>query len=87
MGKITPRGHAQLTPIWPRWLDDADDIATTGPDDLVCQHSVACQCAMPASRQAGMLSWKRQQGRAILQMEAGKVLNPHTGEFEQLELP
>jgi hypothetical protein len=34
---------------------------------------------MPASRQTGTLSWKRQQGRAVLQMEAGKVLNPHTG--------
>ena len=87
MGKNAPTEPALLTPIRRRLLDAADDIATSGPDDLVYQHSVACQCAMPASRQTGTLSWKRQQGRAVLQMEAGKVLNPRTGEFEQLELP
>jgi hypothetical protein len=79
MGKNAPTEPARLTPIRRRLLDAADDIATSGPDDLVYQHSVACQCAMPASRQTGTLSWKRQQGRAVLQMEAGKVLNPHTG--------
>lgn len=87
MGKTAPTNHTRLTPIRRRLLDAADDIATAGPDELVYQHSVACQCAMPASRQPGTLSWKRQQGRAVLQMEAGKVLNPRTGEFEQLELP
>jgi hypothetical protein len=87
MGKTARTDHPRLTPIQQRLLDTADDIAATGPDELVYQHSVACQCAMPASRQKGALSWTRQQGRAILQMEAGKVLNPRTGEFEQLELP
>ena len=87
MGKTARTDHPRLTPIQQRLLDTADDIAATGPDELVYQHSVACQCAMPASRQKGALSWTRQQGRAILQMEAGMVLNPRTGEFEQLELP
>ena len=82
-----PPGKTRLTPIRRRLLGAIEEIAFNAPDDLVYQHSVACQCAMPASRQKDVLSWKRQQGRAVLQMEAGKALNPRTGEFEQLELP
>jgi hypothetical protein len=34
-----------------------------------------------------VLSWERQQGRARLLVEAGKALNPKTGQYVQLGLP
>ena len=35
----------------------------------------------------GVLVWERKQGRATLRVEAGRVINPRSGHFEQFGLP
>ena len=74
--------------IQQRLLDLATDIATASPEDLTFQHSILCQTALPASRQADEVRrYTHRQGRALLELEAGRALNPHTGQFEDLPLP
>jgi len=74
--------------IHQRVLDLGTDIATSPPDDLAFSHTVLCQTSLPAARPAeDVLVWERRQGRATLLVEAGKVINPATGRFEQLGLP
>ena len=42
-----------------------------------------CQTSLPATRPPDdVLVWERRQGRATLLIEAGKVMNPRTREFE-----
>lgn len=75
-------------PIQLRLLHLGTEIATAPPEDLAFQHSVLTQCSLPISRPPdGVLSWERQQGRARLLVEAGKALNPKTGQYIQLGLP
>src|SRR4051812_29773502 len=76
------------SPTPQRPLDLATNIASTSPDELAFQHSILTQCSLPVARPAdGTLTWKRRQGRARLLIEAGKVLDPRSGDFVQLALP
>ncbi len=76
------------SPIQQRLLDLGTDIAAVPPEDLAFQHTILCQTSLPATRPApDCLVWERRQGRATLLVEAGKVINPRTGHFEQLALP
>jgi hypothetical protein len=71
-----------------RLLDLGDEIATNPPDDLAFQHSVLTQTSLPTARPpAEMRVWERRQGRATLSIEAGRAINPETGNFTQLSLP
>ncbi len=77
-----------ISVIKQRLLDLSGDIATTAPDDLTFHHSVTCQCALPAARpDASLLTWERRQGRATLLIDAGKVIDPRSGQFVQMGLP
>src|SRR3954452_19261851 len=74
--------------IQQRLLDLGCEIATAPADDLGFIHSIMAQCALPTARPPeGVLVWERQQGRARLLLEAGKVLDPQTGSYRQLGLP
>jgi len=74
--------------IQQRLLDFGTDIATNPASDIAFQHSIMCQTSLPAVRPPdNVLVWERRQGRATLLIEAGKVMNPRTREFEQLRLP
>lgn len=74
--------------IQQRLLDLGCEIATTSVDDLGFIHSIMAQCALPTVRPPeGVLVWERQQGRARLSLEAGRVLDPKSGQYIQLALP
>ena len=74
--------------IQQRLLDLGTEIAAVAPDDLAFQHTIYCQCALPAAKPpADMLVWESQQGRASLRVEAGSVHDPKTGKYIQLPLP
>ena len=76
------------SPIRQRLLDLATDIATTQPDEMTFSHSVLCQTCLPAAKPPDTVRlWEVRQGRAVLQVEAGRVLNPRTGHFEEPGLP
>src|SRR4051794_27425991 len=77
-----------VSPIRQRLLDLATDIATTQPDEMTFSHSVLCQTCLPAAKPPDSVRlWEVKQGRAVLQVEAGRVLNPRTGHFEEPGLP
>jgi hypothetical protein len=74
--------------IQQRLLDLGTDISTSPPEDLAFSHTILCQTSLPASRPGDdVLIWERRQGRATLLIEAGRVMNPRTRQFEQLRLP
>jgi hypothetical protein len=74
--------------IQQRLLDLGCEIAAAPADDLGFIHSIMAQCALPTARPPeGTLVWERQQGRARLLLEAGKMLDPQTGTYRQLALP
>jgi Plasmid encoded RepA protein len=74
--------------IQQRLLDLATDIAASPADDLIFIHTIMAQCALPAAKPPNdVLVWERKQGRATLLVEAGRVINPKGGHFEQLGLP
>lgn len=71
-----------------RLLDLSVEIANAPAEDLGFIHSIMTQCALPMVRPSeGTLTWERQQGRARLLLEAGKVLDPRSGQYVQLALP
>ena len=77
-----------LTRVQKRLVESAVQIAATAPDDLLFQHSVLTQTHLPARRPAdGVLEWRRQQGRAMLLIEAGKAFHPQKNDWVQLGLP
>lgn len=74
--------------IQQRLLELSTDIVSNPADELAFQHSILAQTSLPAARPPeDLLLWERRQGRATLLVEAGKVINPKTGRFEQLRLP
>jgi hypothetical protein len=74
--------------IQQRLLELSTSIATNPADELAFQHSILAQTSLPAAcPPEDLLLWERRQGRATLLVEAGKVINPKTGRFEQLHLP
>jgi Plasmid encoded RepA protein len=52
------------------------------------QHSILCQTSLPY-RDPGpdVRRWERQQGAAVLMVEAGSAMHPETGKFVDLLLP
>jgi hypothetical protein len=69
-------------------LNLATDIASSPADDLIFIHTIMAQCALPAAKPPkNVMVWERRQGRATLLVEAGRVINPKSGHFEQLGLP
>src|SRR3954454_16453594 len=85
---VGARRSSMSSPIQQRLLDLATEIATSPPEELAFSHTVLCQTSLPSAKPPeGMLVWERHQGRTTLLVEAGKALNPKTGQFTQLELP
>lgn len=83
-----PKGEPELTLVQRRLVDVAAAIREADPNELLFYHSVTCQCALPARRPPeDVRTWERQQGRAALLIEAGKVRHPTTGAWQQLGLP
>jgi hypothetical protein len=55
---------------------------------ITFQHSILCQTSLPY-RDPGpdVRRWKRQQGAAVLEVEAGRAMHPEKGDFVDLALP
>jgi hypothetical protein len=85
---ITAAGVPALTRTRLKDLKVSADIHAAPPerDELSYQHAILCQTALPTRRTAAR-EWVRQQGRALLMIEAGKAYHPERGEFVPLDLP
>ena len=59
-----------------------------GKPEITFQHSILCQTSLPY-RDPGpdVRRWERQQGRAMLEIEAGRVAHPDLGKFVDIPLP
>jgi hypothetical protein len=91
-GNLTQIGQAAglptLSPIKRRLLEASVDIRADEPEELAFQHTCLTQCSMPAAKpKPGVLTWERRQGRTMLQVSAGTVMNPKGGKWVQLGLP
>lgn len=76
-----------LSPIAKRVIDSSVQIALDDPDRLTFQHTVMCQTAMPYRDQGELRRWIRKNGRVTLEIDAGRALDPRTGEFGSVGLP
>jgi hypothetical protein len=79
----------QNTIIQDRIIETAGLLAEADEKQpITFQHSILCQTSMPY-RDPGpdVRRWERQQGAAVLMVEAGSALHPETGKFVDLLLP
>jgi hypothetical protein len=79
----------QNTIIQDRVIETAGLLAEADEKQPVTfQHSILCQTSLPY-RDPGpeVRRWERQQGSAVLRVEAGSAMHPETGEFVDLALP
>jgi Plasmid encoded RepA protein len=76
--KVAPAA-ALNTPAPMRSADDQSE--------LCFQHSVFCQTGLPYRDPTPTRLWVRKQGRVILEIEAGRIPDPHTGRYTDAVLP
>lgn len=71
-----------------RLVEASGSIATDPAEPGTFHHSVLCQTSMPY-RDPGpdVRRWDRKQGNAVLEIDAGRALDPRKGEFVDLALP
>jgi Plasmid encoded RepA protein len=79
----------QNTIIQKRLIDTAGLLAESDEKQpITFQHSILCQTSLPY-RDPGpdVRRWKRRQGDAVLEVEAGRAMHPEKGDFVDLALP
>jgi hypothetical protein len=79
----------QNTIIKDRLIETAGLLAESDEKQpITFQHSILCQTSLPY-RDPGpdVRRWKRRQGEAVLEVEAGRALHPESGDFVDLALP
>lgn len=84
-----PTNDGQLSRAQRRLIHSADEIAREDdPQSILYQHTVFCQTGLPY-RDPGptVWEWQRRQGRASLLIEAGRAMDPRSGEWCRLGLP
>ena len=69
-----------------RLVDAATSIYLEDAQRIAYQHSVLCQAAMPYQRVPDR-RWDCRNGRIVLRVTAGEVLDPRTGEYVDTPLP
>lgn len=69
-------------------LLEAVTYVEPGSDDVTFTHAVMAQCFLPVRRlPPGEKSYEVRHGRAALVIDAGRLLNPATTRFEQMDVP
>jgi len=64
------------------------DIQMDPPEEIAFQHTIFCQTSMPyRDPGADIRTWKRNQGIAILEIQAGRVFHPEKEDFVDFPLP
>jgi hypothetical protein len=70
-----------------RLVRSATDIALDNPQEILFQHTILCQAGLPYRKQKELRRWQRQNGRASLEIEAGRALHPLKKKYIDLPLP
>jgi hypothetical protein len=77
-----------LTRTQRRVLDSAYLIEVEDPKELLFQHSVLCQCALPYRNPgSNVLVWDRTNGAAALRIRSGETRDIRTGQWQPAGLP
>ena len=77
-----------LSKVAQRSIKASVDIAIDPPEEIAFQHTVLCQTSMPYRNPgADVRIWKRNQGAAVLEIQAGRAFHPEKGDFVDLSLP
>jgi hypothetical protein len=77
-----------LSPIQTRLVNSSHDIAMNDPEGITYHHTVFCQTGLPYRNPGeNVRLWEHKQGKAILEVSAGRVINPSTFEFVNVGLP
>lgn len=75
------------SPVTRRLVESGLAIDHKKPDRITYQHTVFCQTCLPYRDPGDVKLWERKQGKVILSVEAGRVINPQTEKYVQLGLP
>jgi Plasmid encoded RepA protein len=70
-----------------RLVRSATDIALDNPQEILFQHTILCQAGLPYRKQKELRRWQRQNGRASLEIEAGRAFHPLKKKYIDLPLP
>lgn len=57
------------------------------PQDILFQHTILCQTGLPYRSQKELRRWKRDNGQASLEIEAGRAFHPGKKKYINLPLP
>ena len=78
----------KLTAIQGRMVKKSAAIALQPPEQIVYQHTVLCQTALPYRNPGDDVRvWERNQGSVMLSIEAGRAIDTDLGRFINLGLP
>jgi hypothetical protein len=87
IGIALPRAKA-LSQVKRRLSTSAVAIDADDPDCIVYQHTVLCQTCLPYRNPGETVRrWRRVQGSARLEIEAGRALDPQSDDFIDVGLP
>lgn len=82
------RAQLSSSSIKRRLIHTAADISSEPAERITYQHTVLCQTGLPYRNPGSETRrWKRQNGRAILEIEAGRAIHPEQNDFVDLPLP
>jgi hypothetical protein len=71
-----------------RLVDSAGLMATEDPESILYQHSVLCQTCLPYRNPGDdVRMWERVNGKAHLEIVAGRAMHPEREEFVDVGLP
>jgi hypothetical protein len=78
----------KITVFQKRLIDAAVSIRQAAAEELLFAHAVLCQTCLPAKKPDDEVRrWVRQQGRALLTLEAGTAYHPKIKDYVPLGLP
>jgi hypothetical protein len=91
-GDLKPLAKAadipKITMFQKRLIDAAVNIRQEAAEELLFAHTVLCQTCLPAKKPGDdVRRWVRQQGRALLSLEAGSAFHAKTNDYVPLGLP
>ena len=76
-----------LTPLQRRLIEGAD-VALGDPESILYQHSVFCQTSLPYRNPGDdVRTWERVNGKAHLEISAGKAMHPELERLVPIGLP
>jgi hypothetical protein len=78
----------KLTLVQKRAIDASVEISLSPPEDIAYQHTVFCQTCLPYRNPGDEVrEWRRQQGRALMLIEAGQAYDPERQDYVKVGLP